>query len=645
MNSSPVCPRCGSVTSGDLCPGCGALSTPSFETGTKPKGSRALRILLIAGAIYIAAGTALIVFVVHHMAQTSKAREAWNRAHSAYNQPLERPISAGHDGPVARVDELKGSGRIYLVQMGDHKTPYSLDDFAQWLRSKYALDVQVLSPMAVDKSAWDSGRHQYVAELLFTQIKREHPDLAENRGAYLIGFTDANMFSVNNQWRSSFTQRDSHVAVISANGMQDIGWQLPKVDTNIANLHFQARLRRILLKDVAVLYWHLPVNNDPTSLLHDTLDPDLPAEDIYESDLDPARTLYGESMGASCVFLTYSAKDGIKALPGAPIHECRDADLPQYDESLELFEVDLGTGLFIDKHTDFSLPDTIPIQFQRVTRDGQRFPRGFGWSGTHNYDDYLWSTDDIEISAIHADGSRDNMVRVPRWLPILSLVKYVDTDYSGKHYEMHWYNSPFGHFDVKRFDGETKAYLPSTAKSCAYLTGIHSAQGQELKFDRDASRKLTRLTSPNGSWLRLSYGPADHIIEIDDSRGRIVRYDYDEHNRLTSVTYPSGEVYHYEYDNTQHLLTFSVAPDAKTAPRLLLRNEYENGRITKQSFADGSAYTYNYTVGSDNSVTAAVVRTPDGRVFNLEFDDGYSDATVREQLPHPIAQKGQRVSR
>ena len=308
------------------------------------------------------------------------------------------------------------------------------------------------------------------------RLNVQHPDLAENRGAYLIGFTDANMFSVNNQWRSSFTQRDSQrVAVISANGMQDSGWQLPKAETNIANLHFQARLRRILLKDIAVLYWHLPLNNDSTSLLHDTLDPDLPAEDIYESDLDPARTLFGESMGASCVFLTYSAKDGIKALPGAPIHECRDANLPQHDESLELFEVDLGTGLFIDKHTDFSLPDTIPIQFQRVTRDGERFPRGFGWSGTHNYDDYLWSTDDIEISVIHADGARDNMVRVPRWLPIQSLVKYVDTDYSGKHYEMHWYNSPFGHFDAgarperKRTSRPSRSYSPIQPFSTALL--------------------------------------------------------------------------------------------------------------------------------------------------------------------------------
>ncbi len=74
------------------------------------------------------------------------------------------------------------------------------------------------------------------------------------------------------------------------------------------------------------------------------------------------------------------------------------------------------------------------------------------------------------------------------------------------------------------------------------------------------------MTSRNKSWLRLSYGKADRIAAIDDSRGRTVAYGYDELGRLASVTYPSGEVLHYEYDGMQHLLTFSVAPDAKATP-------------------------------------------------------------------------------
>jgi YD repeat-containing protein len=141
----------------------------------------------------------------------------------------------------------------------------------------------------------------------------------------------------------------------------------------------------------------------------------------------------------------------------------------------------------------------------------------------------------------------------------------------------------------------------------------------------------------------LSYGPNNHITEIDDSRGRTVRYGYDGGNRLTTVTYPSGEVFHYEYDGTQHLLTFSVAPDAKSAPRLMLRNEYTNGRITKQILGNGDSYTYNYTLAEDGSISAVGVQTPDGRVFNIDVSEGSS--TVRVQAPQSLSQEGRRASK
>jgi YD repeat-containing protein len=175
--------------------------------------------------------------------------------------------------------------------------------------------------------------------------------------------------------------------------------------------------------------------------------------------------------------------------------------------------------------------------------------------------------------------------------------------------------------------------------SC-YLTGYHNAPGEELVSERDDRRRLIRLTSPKKSWLHLSYGKADRIATIDDSRGRTVAYEYDELGRLASVTYPSGEVLHYEYDSTQHLLTFSVAPDAKAAPRLLLRNEYQNGRLVKQTLADGKAYTYSYYPTGDGPVDTIIVRTPDERMFAVD-DVSEDDSTVRERDAQP-KQQGRR---
>jgi YD repeat-containing protein len=634
---------------GAWCTVCG-VSNP---TDAKPDQWRGLKAVLTGLAIYFVLVSLLVVFAFHFVMKRMKEREAWARAHPSAMRQFQQPAPVPHQGPVARVEDLNGSGRICLIQIGPHSAPYSLNDLAQWLQSKYGLDVQVLPATDLDHAALDLSRaqdfrganYQYVAELLYAQMKRTHPDLAADPNVYLIGITEADMYSMYYKWRTTFSQRDGQrAAILSANGLQDAPWKLRSESAEEANRHFQARLRRILLKDVAVLYWHLPLNNDPTSLLQQPLYPDILAEDIYQSDLDPARTKSGENISAPCILLEYSAKDGVKPHTESPIQECSSRVPSRDDESLEMFQVDLGTGLLIDRHTDFYLPDTIPIRFERVTRDGWSGSHPFGLSGTDSYDDFLESADNITITVIHADGGREDMVRVPRWLPLLGMVKYVDTSHSGKFYEMRWHGSPFEHYEMKRYDGEVKSYLPcDSPRVLCSLTDDRDAQGRELKFERDDNRKLVRLTSPNNSWLSVIHGAGGAIAEIDDSRGRRVLYGYDLRNRLVSVTYPSGEVFHYEYDGTQHLLTFSETSDALSEPRVLLRNEYENGRISRQTLADGAVYAYRYELAKDGSIVTANLDTPDKRSFMVGF--ARESATVHEQTGQHDAGSSQAAPR
>jgi len=538
--------------------------------------------------------------------------------------------SLKHVGPVARLDQLKGTGRIYLVQMGDHKDPYTLDDFAKWLQTKYVLDVKVLPSVKIDKSAWNESRKQYVAESLCAQMNHDYPNLAADPDAYLIGFTDGNMYTVNESWQGTFTQCDwRRAAIISSDGMQDSQLFLDKA---VATEHFHARLRRILLKDVAILYWHLPFSNDPTSLLHNTLDPDVPAEDIFDSDVNPALSSEGELEREPCIFFEYSPRQGMKPMPGRLIRGCNEDRRPEEDTTVERFEFDLRLGLLIDMHTDFNLPDDIPIQFERVTRDGWRNQNPFGISGTDSYDEFLSSPDNITISVVAADTSRRELVRVPRNVSNLALVKYVDTATPGLNV-LRWQPTPFEHYDLKRFDGAVKAYLPCMTPSImCYQIGYRSPQGQELKFERGEHRRLMRLTSPNQSSIRLEYTPAGSISAITDTTGRVVRYGYDAKNGLISVTYPSGESYHYEYDDAQHLLAFSVAHGSNAAPSILMRNEYANGLLVKQTLADGSTYSYDYTLSDNHVISGATVQSADGRRFKLDISQNRT--FVHEQPDH-----------
>jgi hypothetical protein len=96
-------------------------------------------------------------------------------------------------------------------------------------------------------------------------------------------------------------------------------------------------------------------------------------------------------------------------------------------------------------------------------------------------------------------------------------------------------------------------------------------------------------------------------------------YNYDEKNRLTKITFSTGETFFYEYDDSQQLLTFAVSPRPGAKPELLLCNEYTNSLLTRQTLADGSVYSYSYEGDLPDTLTRAMVHTPDGRAFELQM--------------------------
>jgi YD repeat-containing protein len=622
------------------------LSTPSPSSAIRRRNTPA-EFRSIGVAFGTAMFTALAMF--GGLGKTKIGRALDEAIASRLQSAPEYPM---HQGPAASLNQLKGSGTVYLVQMGSHNQPYSLADFAKWLRQKYSIDVQILPAMAVDPFAWDAKRHQYVAEQLCAQIKQRHPDLAQNRNAFLIGFTDADMYSVNTMWSSTFTQRDGlRTAIISSEGMSDTPWQAAHLSAAAANDRFRDRMRRILLKDVAILYWHLEANDDPSSLLHNPLDPDLPVDDIFESDLDPALSPNGVRVFEPCLYFIYSDKDGIAPFPGPVIRGCGEVQDPMQDESVEVFEVVLRLGLFIDKHTDIYLPDTIPIQFQRANRDGGYGKQPFGSGGGDYYDEVLGSADNIHVFREEDDGTRYDMVRKPEWLPVLGLVKYVGGEEAqayvpGAHggsyqtvwqYQLAWHELPYEQYDLQRFNGETKTFLPcgSVPGLDCLLVDYHDSQGRELKIDRDKLRRLTRVTSPNGKWVGVGTDDDRRILAIDDSNNRTVLYGYDSDHNLSSVTYPSGEIYRYTHDDTHHILSVAVSADANSEPRVVLRNEYQNQMLTRMTLPDGGVYTIAYDSADRMALHHVTVRTPDGRAFNLAIGDAW--ATVYEAPALPSA--------
>ncbi len=609
MSGEGICFRCGRPLIGGQCPACGGNDAGHAAQPRKAASRRGLKTLAVVLPILFALADVLVLALVNRHRHPPQ----WTPRGSQL-QPWP-----AHEGPVAQLNELHGHGTIYLVQLTPHKAAYSADDLAQWLHTRYGLDARTLPPEPLPESAWNGWRRQYGAELLYAEIKRTHPALAANQNAYLIGLTDADLYSVMNYWSSTFTQRDGErAAIISSAELADSPrwWGLAR--NNAADAHLGARLRRVLLKDVALLYWHLPVNNDPTSLLHQPQDPDLPTEDIYESDLNPAQSRWGQLEGEPCLYFEYSARTGLHIMPGRLVQSCEGIRTPQKNGSTELFEIDLRLGMMIDRRTDIWIPGTMPIAFERALRPGWKGDNSFGISGADSYDGFLASADNIYIWVRSDDGGSAQLVRDPIWLSWLPLAKYVDTQYSGLFYELRWRTQPYAHYDLRRFDGQVESYLPcySSTQYCS-LNGVIDANGGELRFQRGAQRRLMQVTSSDGAWLKLRYGTGFRIEEADDSRGGAVRYGYNQRDQLTSVTYSSGETLSFEYDDANDLTVFSASPDGKTPPQVLLRSQYKDGVLQSQTLADGSTYLYNYGPLDDRQTRSATVETPGGGYYSI----------------------------
>jgi len=156
-------------------------------------------------------------------------------------------------------------------------------------------------------------------------------------------------------------------------------------------------------------------------------------------------------------------------------------------------------------------------------------------------------------------------------------------------------------------------YAKSRAQGAA--TEMRNPQGQRIRLERDAQRNLRRLISPNGRTIEFQYD-GTRIKEASDDQGRAVGYWYDSAGRIYAVT-----------DNAKHVSSFTYEQGLMTSiqdetSRVLLRNRYENGRVSEQMVADGGVYHYRYVANREGQVEQTQVTMPDGAGTALTFDHG-----------------------
>lgn len=146
---------------------------------------------------------------------------------------------------------------LYLVPIGDFPRDGALE-LAGYHDARYGLEISVRPSLPADESTRDPARDQLVAERLLDQLWTGYPDLAADDGAVVIGLVTDDLYILDRpDWAWAFGLRDeARYAIVSTARMAD-------PDPDVA----AARLRKMVSRDIGILYYGLPFNDDRSSVL------------------------------------------------------------------------------------------------------------------------------------------------------------------------------------------------------------------------------------------------------------------------------------------------------------------------------------------------------------------------------------------
>jgi predicted Zn-dependent protease len=148
--------------------------------------------------------------------------------------------------------------KVYLAPFGDFPRE-DADALVGHYEQKFGLTIEVLPALPVPDEAMDTDRGQLVAERLLDAIAASDV-VAADPDAVVIGLTDIDMYIAGETWRYAYGLRSggSH-AIVSTARMDDL-----RADE--ARQH--QRLRKMVTKNLGILYYGLTVSDDPRSVLY-----------------------------------------------------------------------------------------------------------------------------------------------------------------------------------------------------------------------------------------------------------------------------------------------------------------------------------------------------------------------------------------
>jgi predicted Zn-dependent protease len=214
------------------------------------RDARAVRLATLAFAVVTAAAF-VAGFANGKLAPSSNARPTPPSNASSTLRPSALPVA-----PVA--------GRTLYFAPFDDFPADRVTMLVEYYRTKYGVEAKVLRPAALDPNAWDNERGQVVAESVLASLKAVHGEVASDPGAVIIALVTSDVYireQPNWRWAFGLRGEEGRFAVVSTARMSWPGG-------SVGEASVPARLRKMVGKDVGLMYFGLSVSSDPHSVLY-----------------------------------------------------------------------------------------------------------------------------------------------------------------------------------------------------------------------------------------------------------------------------------------------------------------------------------------------------------------------------------------
>jgi len=559
-------------------------------------------------------------------------------AANTINQELEfsRVTFVPNDSSGGRIDLTPPPGRLVMPKV-PHQTVYlaplglepsqSLEWAPAYYKAKFDIAVNILPAVPVTEELVDRKRQQVNPQKSIEYLCALHPEVARDTSALMFAVTSRDIYIPADNRTYTVNYREAgRFAMVSAARLG------PYSVLGASNPDWVgSRLQKVLTKNIAMLYFNLPMSSDYTSLLS--------GGRLTGSDVD---AMSGKLIGVEGKWESFVMPGplGIRIidLPGKPV-VWRNGVIDDFSLDIpgQAYLAHLGVGGFAMQATDFALGGKYPLKLSRTYMTGDLEPRQFGVGFMDSLDTML-----VGQMGVYAEtkGEYGQGVRYEHYGAIAGQDGdvYLPPRRSGKE-DLSWGFVLYkNNLSIITDSNGWKYRYPFLGKALKHqvcvVTGYSDPEGHEYKMERNSFGDLLSVTNPDEQWLHFERDESHRVARVTASSGRIVTYEYDAGGRLSRVTGSDGVVDSYTYDDRSEMLSVTRGNEKPA-----IRNDYgTNGFIIKQTLADDSYFEYHYdrhfNRRNGDALVADVIKDPNGYFTYINADG----AEYESSLPKPAYQ-------